>query len=307
VEPAGESLPEWKMFGMLASKIEQRAKDREFTEYTDGTGREVSLANMHYTYTLGLETEEELVEEWLRDTALTGTVDEGTSLEKLREKGFVPITSLRGNSKHPTLTALNQASDLDADEPYVSLRWHTEDMLPYPTLTRRAQFYIDHEWFLEGGEELPVHKDNPKMGGDYPFEMTSGHNRWSIHSMNITNELMLETHRGKPHMVINDEDAERKGIRDDEEVRVFNDVGSFNVPVKIGPWVRPGQVIVYNGWDPYQFRGWKGPMDTEPGMVKWLHLAGGYGHLNYWPIQWQPTFFDRAVRVEYEKIEEVVS
>ncbi len=301
VDPAGESMPEWEMFGLLAEKLEERAKARDITTYVDAAGREINLEDLHYRYTLDIEKEDELVEEWMRDTALTDTLEEGASLQKLRDDGFVSIEKM-GEGAGPYV--LNQASDVEEDRPFVSLRWHTENKIPYPTLTRRAQFYIDHEWFLEGGEELPVHKDNPKMGGDYPFEMTSGHNRWSIHSMNITNELMLETHRGRPHMVINDEDAERKGLRDDDEVHVFNDVGSFNVPVKIGPWVRPGQVIVYNGWDPYQFRGWTGPMDTEPGMVKWLHLAGGYGHLHYWPIQWQPTFFDRAIRVEYEKMEE---
>ncbi|KKK89440.1 hypothetical protein LCGC14_2733090, partial [marine sediment metagenome] len=67
--------------------------------------------------------------------------------------------------------------------------------------------------------------------------------------------------------------------------------------------VRPGQVIVYNGWEPYQFRGWTGPMDTEPGMVKWLHLAGGYGHLRYWPMQWQPVPFDRGIKVAVAKLD----
>jgi hypothetical protein len=42
-------------------------------------------------------------------------------------------------------------------------------------------------------------------------------------------------------------------------------------------------------------------MDVEPGMVKWLHLAGGYGHLRYWPLQWQPVPIDRAIRVDIEK------
>lgn len=136
------------------------------------------------------------------------------------------------------------------------------------------------------------------MGGDYPFELTSGHSRWSIHSMNITNELMLETHRGRPHAVINSADAVRLGIADDAEVRVWNDVGEFRVHAKVSPSARPGQVIVYNGWDPYQFPGWRGPMDLEPGMVKWLHFAGGYGHLRYWPVQWQPVPIDRGIRVQ---------
>ena len=75
-----------------------------------------------------------------------------------------------------------------------------------------------------------MHKDHPKMGGDYPFQMTSGHNRWSIHSMNITNRIMQETHRGRPHLVMNTDDAKARGIEDDEVVRVFNDVGSFITP-----------------------------------------------------------------------------
>ncbi|KKL69704.1 hypothetical protein LCGC14_2112270, partial [marine sediment metagenome] len=93
-------------------------------------------------------------------------------------------------------------------------RWHVEKGFPYPTLTRRAQFYIDHEWFLEAGEELPMHKDNPKMGGEYPLGLTSGHSRWSIHSMNTTNPIILETHRGRPHMVMNPQDAAARGLAD---------------------------------------------------------------------------------------------
>ena len=45
---------------------------------------------------------------------------------------------------------------------------------------------------------------------------------------------------------------------------------------------------MYNGFEPYQFPNWAGPNDAEPGMIKWLHLAGGYGHLKYWITEWQP-------------------
>jgi hypothetical protein len=55
--------------------------------------------------------------------------------------------------------------------------------------------YIGHAWFLEAGE-LPVW-DNPKMGGDYPFILTSGHNRW-VFTLNIAQRTMLQTHRGLP-------------------------------------------------------------------------------------------------------------
>jgi nitrate reductase alpha subunit len=174
--------------------------------------------------------------------------------------------------------------------------------MPYPTLTRRAQFYIDHEWFLEAGEELPVHKETPNQGGKREFFMTSGHNRWSIHSMNLTNNIIMNTHRGTPFMNMNDKDAAKKGVKNGEEVRVVNDVGSMLIPVKVSASVRPGQVIVYNGFEPYMHREWYGQADVEPGIVKWLGMAAGYGHLQYRPLAWQPIPCDRGVGVDVERL-----
>jgi complex iron-sulfur molybdoenzyme family reductase subunit alpha len=119
--------------------------------------------------------------------------------------------------------------------------------------------------------------------------------------MHTSNPLLLRTHRGRPHAVINADDARQRGINDGDEIRVWNDMGEFFVAAEVAPGVRPGQVIVHNGWEPYMFRGWRGPMDVQPGLVKWLHLAGGYGHLRYWPLEWQPTPADRAVRVNIER------
>ncbi|GAF86858.1 unnamed protein product, partial [marine sediment metagenome] len=52
--------------------------------------------------------------------------------------------------------------------------------------------------------------------------------------------------------------------------------------------------------EPFQFKGWKDPANVEPGMVKWLHLAGGYGHFRFRSLCWQPVPIDRAVRLEVE-------
>jgi DMSO reductase family type II enzyme molybdopterin subunit len=298
-KPQGEAKTEWEIAYLLAKKIDERAKARGLDAYEDHRGIVRHFGELYNELTLGgeFEDEEKVAEEMVRDTVESGTLPRGTTLQALREKGFMRFIDWGMSSM-----AITQAGDIKPNEAFVHSTWHTQDKVPYPTLTRRAQFYLDHDWFLEAGEELPAHKENPKMGGDYPFVMTTGHNRWSIHSINITNRMLLQTHRGKPHMVMSPKDAQARDIADEEEVREYNDCGSFLVPVKLSPSVRPGQVIVYNGWDPYQFRGWTGPMDVEPGMVKWLHMAGGYGHLRYWPIQWQPTPVDRAVRVEVEKV-----
>src|SRR3989304_1456857 len=93
------------------------------------------------------------------------------------------------------------------------------------------------------------------------------------------------------------EDAKAKGIKNGEEVRVVNDAGHLNISVKLSSSVRPGQVILYNGFEPYQHREWYAQADVEPGMVKWLHMAGGYGHLKYRPLPWPPLPGDRGLGV----------
>jgi DMSO reductase family type II enzyme molybdopterin subunit len=298
VDSPGQAKSEWEIGLLLSRKLAERAKARGFESFVDRGGITKRMEDLPDEYTLGGEvvTEEQACEEMLRDTVYIGTIPEGTDLAKMREQGHVRFIDWG-----ITPFGVNMASDLKPDETMNHCRWHREKKLPYPTLTRRAQFYIDHPWFLEAGEELPTHKENPKMGGDHPFEMTSGHNRWSIHSINITNRLLLHTHRGRPHALVNTDDARERSIEDGDEIRVWNDMGEFFVPAKVAPNVRRGQVIVYNGWEPYMFRGWRGPMDVEPGLVKWLHLAGGYGHLRYWPLQWQPVPIDRAIRIDIEK------
>jgi nitrate reductase alpha subunit len=184
------------------------------------------------------------------------------------------------------------------DETFVPFRDHVEKKHPYATLTRRAQFLIDHPWFIEAGEELPCHKDPPPMGGDYPLKLTSGHNRWSIHALNIANRMMLQTHKGVPQVELSPKDAAARGIVNGGQAKVYNDLGESVMEAKVTEAVRPGQVIIYNGWEPYQFSNWSDPSNIEPGMVKWLHLAGGYGHLKYWLMEWQPCPTDRATRVE---------
>ena len=111
---------------------------------------------------------------------------------------------------------------------------------------------------------------------------------------------MLETHRGRPHVLLDPGDAAERGVSDGDLVRVHNDMGETVLMAKLTSSVRPGQVIIYNGWEPYQFPNWSDEANLEPGMIKWLHLAGGYGHLQYWMMEWQPCPVDRATMIEIE-------
>jgi hypothetical protein len=86
-------------------------------------------------------------------------------------------------------------------------------------------------------------------------------------------------------------------------VEVANDVGAFRVRVRRSPGSRRGQVVMYAAWDPTMFPGWGDGTQVEAGMVKWLHLATGWGHLRYMPMHWQPVHFDRLHRVSVTPVE----
>jgi nitrate reductase alpha subunit len=193
-----------------------------------------------------------------------------------------------------------QASPFPHGETHSPLRNHVERGEPYPTLTRRAQFLIEHPWFVEAGEELPVHKDPPPMGGPRSFRLSSGHNRWSVHAMNMANPVLVQTHRGKPSLVINDRDAAARAIADDSPVRVWNDHGEVVVDARVSGAQRPGALTIYNGFESFMFSGGAGANELETGLVKWLGFAGGYGHLGYAPTEWQPIPADRCVYVDIE-------
>jgi len=299
-EPAGDSLPDIEIGLRLVEKFEERARKRGLKEFTDSKGNVRNLENLtaRLTFDGALRDEEKRFDESVRDNAVYGILPKGTTLETLREKGQVRFTNW-GMAGH----GISQASTLRPDEVHNPLRWHTEDKIPYDTLVRRAQYYIDHEWFLEAGEELPMHKEPPNHGGaKRRFQMTSGHNRWSIHSMNMTNNIILNTHRGEPFVFVNDADATELGIENGEQVRLVNNDGDCLIAAKISPSCRPGQVILYNGFEPYMHENWYSQADLEAGHVKHLGMVGNYGHLKYRVFSWQPIPADRAVRVDIERV-----
>ena len=300
-DPPGEAKDEWTIFGELIEKIAEVAAARGLVEYTGSNGVARRYADLNKAYSMNgyFDNEDSRYDEVIRDSALAGTLPMGTNLRTMREKGHVRFIDW---GLAPM--GLSQASPLEPNKTHTPFRDHTERGDPFPTYARRAQFYIDHEWFLEAGEELPVWKPNPNMGGDYPMGMTSGHNRWSIHTMNQANKVILGTHRGEPFIEVCPGDAAARGVKDDDLIRVFNDVSSFTVRAKVSPSVKPNQIVSYNGWAGFQYRDWSGANEIEPGMVKSLHFAGGYGHLQHLGAEWQPVPVDRWVRCDFEKVNE---
>lgn len=69
-------------------------------------------------------------------------------------------------------------------------------------------------------------------------------------------------------MYINDKDAAGLGIENGDQVKLVSDVGECVIQAKLTPSCRPGQVIFYNGFEPFMHQNWYSQADVEPGHVK---------------------------------------
>jgi DMSO reductase family type II enzyme molybdopterin subunit len=299
VQPRGEARQEWEIFADLLLRIGAAAARRGLTEYTNFFGETQRYDELWNRFTMNgqLQTHERALRELVAIGEQTAMFAEGTTLESLREDGMVEMVGHgEGLMKHTV------ANDYDARKPFYSLRWHVDNKVAYPTYCRRVQFYIDHDWYIEAGEQLPVYKEAPKIGGDHPFTITGGHPRHSIHTLHSAQPSLMRLHRGQPVMHMNDAVAATRGITDGETVEVFNDFADFRIMVRTSPTVAPDQVIVYM-WEGHQFPEWKIYDRLLIGQPKPLHLAGGYGQLRYYVFNGSPgPTMDRSVRVEIRKI-----
>ena len=104
-------------------------------------------------------------------------------------------------------------------------------------------------------------------------------------------------------VLIGPADAGARGIADGDPVTVRNDIGSVVMQAKVSAALRPRQVIVYHGWEPFQFRGGRSHQVLTPSPINPIQLAGGYFHLQPMMIVGEPGLTDRGTRVEIERAE----
>ena len=296
-EPIAEAKPDWEIYCLLLKAIQRRAAARGITHFRSRHGDERSF-DVYDEFTFGGRYHENNVDEFL-DLILELSTNVGdVNWEQLKKKGFQRFTSLPEND----YMTVGNATDVSETDTITAGLWHTEKKMPWPTMTRRMQFCIDHPFYEELGEVLPVHKDQPAIGGDYPLALTGGHARWSIHSSWRDQKYMQQLERGEPVIFISVEDAAARGIADGDRVRLFNDISSAELMAKVVPAHRPGQVTVYHAWEPFMAKGRTTYTSVTPNPINPLQLAGGYFHIQARDAEFTPGSTDRATRVEIEKI-----
>jgi DMSO reductase family type II enzyme molybdopterin subunit len=300
VKPLGDSKTEWEIFGVLTERIAHRAAERGVTEVRGFKDEPFDLTQAYACFTADGRFDPhdpadpiKLMDDVLRASPSIG----GIGAEEALRLGAVPV---QGTARPTPIYATY--SDYDPNDTYWPHRWFVDKKVAWPTLTGRQQFYLDHEWYLEAGESLPVHKDPPGARSRFPLRINGGHTRWSIHAIWRDHDLMLRLQRGEPACFLSAADCGRRGIRDGDRVRVYNDAGSFEAAAKLTPGVQPGEVIIYHAWEPYQFKDWKGQQEPVEAPWKAIHLAGGYGHIHYRMFYGSPSHSPRGAPVEVERV-----
>jgi DMSO reductase family type II enzyme molybdopterin subunit len=292
-----EAKSDWEIISRITEATDRRAKERKIESFVDRRGDLRPLHNLYEKFSqsgkYGHTDDEKVCDALLEGATNLG----GLRWPELKKKGFVRFQAI-GKSAG----SIGNATEIKPNETITPLTKHVFDKVPYPTLSRRMQFYIDQELYLEMGEELPVHKDPPMAGGNYPLTLTGGHTRWSIHSNWRDDALMLRQQRGEPVMWIGVDDASQRGVKDADHVRVYNDLDEFEIMVKVSPSIRRGQLMVYHAWENFQFRKGKGFQNLIPTPLNPVELAGGQFHLRPIIIAMQPSHTDRDTRVEVELI-----
>jgi nitrate reductase alpha subunit len=176
-----------------------------------------------------------------------------------------------------------------------------EQKVPFRTLTGRAQFYQDHAWMRDFGEQLPLYRPPLNRRAEEPVgvereparELTlnylTPHSKWSIHSMYSDTLTMLTLFRGGEAIWINDQDARRIDIRDNDWLECFNANGVVMAKAVVSPRIPPGKAFMYHAQERLintpgvAITGKRGGTHNSVTriLVKPTHMIGGYAHLSY--------------------------
>jgi len=210
---------------------------------------------------------------------------------------------------------------------YAAWCLNVERLVPWRTLTGRQHFYIDHPYYLDFGEHLPTFKPklDPKKTGDIVrsqvddqclvLNYITPHGKWNIHSTYKDNHRMLTLSRGMDPIWINDKDADRIGLVDNDWVEVYNDNGVVVTRAAVSARVQPGTCLYYHAVErtiyipKSQIRGGRragGHNSLTRTRINPVELAGGYAQFTYGFNYWGPIgIFTRDTYCVVRKLEKL--
>lgn len=286
VAPMFEARSDWQIFLSLAQKVEQIAKERNLQSWQDdefGWHREFDRLYAEMTDN-GRLTDDEDAAQFILDRAPETA---GITIDMLRREG-------------PQRLHSNWTSPMEQGVPYTPFRYFTHSKKPWPTLTGRQQFYLDHPVFLELGQGLPSYR--PPLDLDrFPLRFNTPHSRHAVHSTFKDNDMMLRLQRGGPVLEMSPVDGRARGLSDNDWIELWNDHGRIVCRVKLRRGEPAGRVTMHHAPELYQDLIQGGSQSVCPIRIAPTHLVGDYGHLVFHPNYYGPGGSQRDVRVDVRR------
>ncbi|KXJ42054.1 MAG: nitrate reductase [Methylothermaceae bacteria B42] len=268
----------------------------------DGEGRpkidsDIDAAEM--ILTLAPETNGHVaVKAWSKLSQVTGR--DHTHLARPREEEKIRFRDLVAQPRKIITSPV--WSGIDSEEVCYNAGYtNVHELIPWRTLSGRQQLYQDHLWMRAFGEALCVYKPpidtktiQPMLeargkDGHLVLNFITPHQKWGIHSTYTDNLIMLTLARGGPIVWLNEQDAEKGGIADNDWVEVFNANGALVARAVVSQRIRPGTLYMYHAQEKIintpgsKVTGFRGGIHNSVtrAVVKPTHMIGGYAQLSY--------------------------
>jgi nitrate reductase / nitrite oxidoreductase, alpha subunit len=179
---------------------------------------------------------------------------------------------------------------------------NVHELIPWRTITGRQQFYQDHEWMRDFGEQQclykppvnlktidPVKDKTPNGNKEIILNWITPHQKWGIHSTYSDNLLMLTLSRGGPIVWISEVDAKDAGIEDNDWIDVFNVNGAISARAVVSQRVPQGMSLMYHAQERIINMPGSSLSKTRGGMhnsvtraiMKPTHMIGSYAQQSY--------------------------
>jgi nitrate reductase / nitrite oxidoreductase, alpha subunit len=211
------------------------------------------------------------------------------------------------------------------DRRYSPFVINIEEKVPFRTLTGRAHFYQDHPWMRDFGENLPTFRPpldmqasgSTRLDGNDQEELIlnylTPHSKWSIHSTYSDTLTMLTLFRGGEAIWINNEDAQKLSIKDNDWLECFNVNGVIMAKAVVSHRIPPGKAFMYHAQERLintpgsKMSGKRGGTHNSVTriMVKPTHMIGGYAQLSYGFNYYGPVGSQRDEVIVVRKAREV--
>ena len=201
---------------------------------------------------------------------------------------------------------------------------NVERLVPWRTLTGRQHLYLDHEAYRAFGESCPTFK--PRINLESTLNLVKSapaarsltlacitpHGKWHIHSTYSDDLRMLTLSRGVEPFWLNDKDASKMGIQDNDWIEAYNDNGVIVTRAVVSARIPRGISIFYHAPErtisfpksPMRNNRRGGGTNSVTRMrLKPVLMAGGYAQHSYRFNDYGPAASDRDTYVIVHKLE----